>query len=186
MRFAPESRLTSGSVLLQSAWVLQKITLPTQWELWLKTLTLIGGIGAAIWAYVTYADTKQKEFYTEYWNRKFALFEETSKAASTLATTSSAEEFCKARELYFELFFGRLSLVEGDRVKEAMQKFAGLIPTGDPPMPVQSLEQPAYKLTIELKRELSESWKKPFSELHQGVYQGSPTPAPKSTPDVSK
>jgi hypothetical protein len=28
----------------------------TRWDLWLKTLTLIGGIGAAAWAYVTYTD----------------------------------------------------------------------------------------------------------------------------------
>jgi hypothetical protein len=143
------------------------------WELIIKALTLVGGIFVAVWAYYTYTDTKEKEFYTQYWNRKFALFEETSKAASTLATTSSPEEFRKARELYRELFFGRLSLVEGKRVKEAMEGFAGMIPTNDPPkLPLTSLEQPAYQLTIELKKELSESWKKPFSELHQGISSG--------------
>jgi hypothetical protein len=142
----------------------------TRWELWLKTLAIIGGIAAAVWGYFTYTDTKEKEFYTEYWNQKFVLFQDTSKAAATLATTTSPEQFRKAREEYFELFFGRLSLVEGDRVKKAMERFAAEVPRGDPPaLPVNSLKQPAYQLTIELKKELSQAWKKPFSELEDGI-----------------
>jgi hypothetical protein len=156
------------------------MTLPNQWDLWLKTLALIGAIFAAFWTYYTYKETKQREFYTQYWNHKFTLFEETSKVASTLATTTKADEFHKARERYFELFYGRLSLVEGGGVKKAMEEFAGYIPKNDsPPLPVATLEQPAYQLTIELKRELSESWKKPFSELHQELARGARTPASK-------
>jgi hypothetical protein len=140
------------------------------WELIIKALTLAGGIFVAFWAYYTYTDTKEREFYTEYWNKKFSLFVETSEAASQMATTESPEEFKTARAKFWELFYGRLSLVEGDEVKHAMEKFAAQIPSGDPKtLPVEALQQPAYRLTLELKKELSTSWKKPFSELHQGI-----------------
>ena len=139
------------------------------WELTLKTLVLLGGLVAAVWAYFTYTDTKEKEFYTFYWNKKLELFLETSQAASQMATTESLEKFRQARSKYWELFFGRLSLIEGDPVKQAMQDFAPLVPSGDPHLPLEELQQPAYKLTIALKKELLRSWKEPFSELKSGI-----------------
>jgi hypothetical protein len=139
-------------------------------ELILHALTLAGGLFVAFWAYYTYKDTKKREFYTEYWNKKFSLFLETSEAASRMATTQSLEEFKKVRAKFWELFYGRLSLVEGDRVKHAMEDFAGKIPLGEPEeLPLKALQDPAYVLTQELKTELSTSWKKPFSELRQGT-----------------
>ena len=139
------------------------------WELWLKTLTLIGVVIGAIWAYFTYTDTKQKEFYTTYWNTKLELFLETSKAASQVATATSVEDFNKARDKYWELFYGPLSLVEGDGVKKAMQVFSAHVPKepldSSAQLPMKSLEQPAYRLTIELKKELGQAWRDPFSEL---------------------
>jgi hypothetical protein len=105
----------------------------TRWDFWLKTLALLGGIIAAVSGYITYTDTKEKEFYTTYWNKKLEFFIETSKAASTMATTTDIDQFYSARADYWELFYGRLSLVEGDAVKKAMMEFAPLIPTSDPP-----------------------------------------------------
>lgn len=135
-------------------------------ELVFRILTLAMATFAAVWGYFTYTDTKEKEFYTYYWNKKLSLFLETSEAASTMATTTSFEEFEKARSKYWELFYGRLSLVEGMQVKEAMQSFAKEIPRERrPELPVESLQQPAYRLTLELKKELGKSWRSPFSEL---------------------
>lgn len=140
------------------------------WELTLRTLVLFGGVATAIWAYFTYTDTKEKEFYTFYWNNKLELFLETSQAASKMATTKSIDEFRLARSKYWELFYGRLSLVEGDEVKKAMQFFSGQVPSGnEPDLPCEELEQPAYRLTIALKKELLRSWKEPFSELETGT-----------------
>ncbi|MBD3288052.1 hypothetical protein GF337_04550 [candidate division KSB1 bacterium] len=136
------------------------------WELTLKTLVLFGGLVTAIWAYFTYTDTKEKEFYTFYWNRKLELFLETSQAASQMATTDSLEVFKKARSEYMQLFYGRLSLVEGRHVKEAMEEFSNLVPLEpEPDLPRYELLDPAYNLTIALKRELLISWQNPFSEL---------------------
>jgi hypothetical protein len=127
-----------------------------------------GAVVAAIWGYHTYTDTKEKEFYSVFWNKKLSLFLETSSAASTMATTESINEFNNARTKYWELFFGRLSLIEGDAVKKAMESFSSSIPTGlgqEDQLPLVSLQQPAYKLTIALKRELGIAWRDPFGEL---------------------
>jgi hypothetical protein len=138
------------------------------WDIILKALTLVGTLVAAAWAVHTYADTKEKEFYTAFWNNKLALFVETSSVASTMATTTSIDEFNKAREKYWELFYGRLSLVEGKSVKAAMESFAGEVPSSlieQGMLPLQSLQQPAYRLTLALKEELGVAWRTPFGEL---------------------
>ena len=137
-------------------------------DLVIKGLALLGAVVGALWAYHTYTDTKEKEFYSVFWNQKLSLYLETSSAASTMATTESTEEFNKARTKYRELFFGRLSLVEGKNVKAAMEEFAPLVPTGDVAaknLPLASLQQPAYRLTVVLKEELGSAWRTPFSEL---------------------
>ena len=137
-------------------------------ELVIKALTLFGALITAIWAYHTYTDTKEKEFYSQFWNTKLSLFLETSTAASTMATTNSIDEFNAARIKYWELFFGRLSLVEGRSVKKAMEAFSGKIPTGEvkqDQLPFKELQQDAYRLTIALKKELGVAWREPFGEL---------------------
>lgn len=135
------------------------------WELALKGLTLLGAIVAAVWAYHTYTDTKEKEFYSVFWNKKLELFLETSAAASTMATTDSLDEFNKARIKYWELFYGRLSLVEGQDVKKAMETFSAQVPRGSVEqcsLPLTSMQQPAYRLTLVLKQEFGHSWQEPF------------------------
>ncbi|GGO80900.1 hypothetical protein GCM10011348_18660 [Marinobacterium nitratireducens] len=137
-------------------------------DLSIKGLTLVGALIAAIWAYHTYTDTKEKEFYTTFWNTKLQMFLETSAAASTMATTESIEDFYKARTRYQELFFGRLSLVEGDSVKKAMIEFSSLIPgeaISQDMLPLEFLQQPAYRLTITMKEELGSAWRAPFEEI---------------------
>lgn len=137
-----------------------------RWELWLKTLALIGALIGAGWTYRTYVETKEREFYEPFWTRKMELFLNVSQHASTMATATKLEDFVAARAAYWELFYGRLSMVEGEEVKQAMIQFSQLIPKGEPAtLPVESLEQPAYRLTLALKKELGESWKKPFGEL---------------------
>jgi hypothetical protein len=138
------------------------------WELTLKTLTLVGLVLGACWAFFTYMDTKEKEFYTTFWNKKLELFLEVSSAASTMATTTSAEEFNKARSKYLELFHGRLSLVEGQAVKDAMIAFSAFVlkrPLNESDLPQTAMQQPAYQLTLALKEELGRAWQKPFEEL---------------------
>ena len=140
-----------------------------KWELWLETLTLAGALIAAIWAIYVYSDTKQKEFYAAFWNKKMELYIGVSEAASILATTESVEEFQKARSIYWAYFYGRLSVVEDESVKRAMQTFAGTFPAEGVPqgLPLGNGDD-AYRLAVALKSDLVQSWKRPFRELDQG------------------
>jgi hypothetical protein len=142
------------------------MTFEDKWELWLKTLTLCGALAAAVWALYVYSDTKRKEFYSSFWNRKMDLYIGVSESASTLATTESQEEFVKARAVFWGYFFGRLSIVEDESVKLAMEKFSATFPAeGIPEVLPLDTGHEAYELAIALKRDLLRSWKRPFGEL---------------------
>ncbi len=135
-----------------------------KWELIIKAFSVFALIVAGVWAFHRYSDTKEKEYYSEFWNKKMELYLETSSWASIMATTSSVADFNEAREEYYQLFYGRLSLVEGNAVKKAMQDFSGNVPKGEVSiLPIEGLDQKAYQLTISLKKELGESWRELIS-----------------------
>ncbi len=135
-------------------------------ELVLKITGLISLISAGIWAFHTYSDTKEKEFYSKFWNKKMELYLETSSWASVMANATSEAEFEKARKDYYQLFYGQLSIVEGKSVKAALEKFTGFIPNRKvKKFPIEKLDNGAYELTLALKQDLGRSWKEPFHEL---------------------
>lgn len=140
-----------------------------KWELWIKTVTLGGVLVASIWAVYTYKDTKEKEYYSEFWNKKMELFLKTSNSASTMATATNVKDFNMARADYWELFYGELSLVEGPCVKRAMEVFSKCVPhyplENKAALPIKNLLQPSYRLTVRLQKELANGWQEPFSEL---------------------
>jgi len=142
-----------------------------KWELTLKALTLCGVVIAALWAVYTYQDTKARDYYSEFWNRKAEYFLEASNAAATLGTTNKVTEFNEARQTFWRLFYGEMSLVEGVCVKRAMQTFSRDVPASpigsDENLPRNDLQQPSYKLAIMLRHELATGWEQPFSELYQ-------------------
>lgn len=136
------------------------------WDVTLKSLALIGAVIGAIWTVHVYSDTKKKEFYSAFWNKKMELYIAVSEAASIVATTESKEEFVKNRAIFWGFFFGRLSVVEGESVKEAMQEFTAYFPrTGLPRKLPLDAGQQAYALSIALQRDLLKSWEHPFGEL---------------------
>jgi hypothetical protein len=140
-----------------------------KWELWIESIALAGGLVGAVWAFYTYNDTKEKEYYSDFWNKKMELFALVSKSASNMATAATADSFNKARTEYWRLFFGELSLVEGPCVKRAMEVFSKCVPEAPIDeavrLPYTKLQQPSYRLTVRLKQELGEGWHSPFSEL---------------------
>lgn len=142
-----------------------------KWELTLKTLTLCGVVVAAFWAVYTYQDTKARDYYSEFWNKKADYFLEASNAASTLGTASKITEFNNARQTFWRLFYGEMSLVEGSCVKKAMQTFSANVPKSpvdsDERLPRTDLQQPSYRLALMLRHELATGWEQPFSELYQ-------------------
>lgn len=159
----------------------------SKFERWTKTLTLVGAVitlagavAGGLWSFYTYhdmkkqelklyTDTKEKEFYTSFWNKKMELFIRTTNAASEMATATSLDAFNEARNDYWEMFYGPLSLVEGPCVKRAMVVFSECVPkiplTSSNQLPMHKLQQPSYRLAVRLQEELASSWQSPFSEL---------------------
>jgi hypothetical protein len=91
----------------------------------------------------------------------------------------------KARATYWGFFYGRLSVVEDDSVKKAMQAFTAHFPAeGEPTKLPLGKGQEAYVLAIALKENLLRAWQHPFQEL--GEAQGKADPPNNSAEGASK
>ena len=112
---------------------------------------------------VKYFDTKRKEFYARFWDKRLEYYLRASKAASSIAVSRSDDNSDAARRDFWQLFFGEMSVVEDESVKEAMQSFGGdleLAKAGG--KPYSALEQPAYRLSLACRESLRSSWNRPF------------------------
>jgi hypothetical protein len=137
-----------------------------KWELTLKTLALVGGAIAGVFAYFKYSDTKTKEFYTSYWNTKAALYRDITDVAGTLATTPSKEKFEELKARYWALAFGPLTLVESKGLEKEIAAFGDLVDKQSvQDLPAYQLEPHANDLSGALKDDLIKSWRTPFSEF---------------------
>jgi len=132
-------------------------------EIIVKGLGLLGaGVVFAIGLW-QYQDSKQKEFYAQFWNRRLDLYVQASQAASNIAVSSSLETAADFRRAFWALYYGPMSVVEDLDVKGAMQEFGRALSAverdaGDP----KSLQQPAYRLATVLRDSLGRSWNQPF------------------------
>jgi len=127
------------------------MTLDKWWDLWIKSIALVGAIVGAGWTIYTYVDSKEKEFYSVFWNRKMDLYINVSEAASILATTDSLDEFIKRRAEFWGFFYGRLSIVEDDSVKVAMEAFTAYFPHEEIPQKLPlGIGHQAYVLSLAL------------------------------------
>lgn len=110
-----------------------------------------------------YRDTKQKEFYSELWNRRLATYEDASNAAALVAISASLESSERHRRDFWRLFYGPMSLIEDDAVKKAMENFGSLLSQAEAgEKRLAELKQPAYKLTLVLRDSLKRTWDRPF------------------------
>jgi len=132
-------------------------------DLVIKAVGLIGAaiaFGVGLWQY---RDTKQKEFYVELWNKRLAVYVQASEAAAKISVAKSLDETIESRRTFWSLFFGPMSIVEDLEVKEAMQAFGRelrAVESGAQPM--ESLQQPSYRLSTALRDSLSRTWNRPF------------------------
>ena len=140
-----------------------------KWELTLKTLALVGGAIAGVFAYFKYSDTKTKEFYTSYWNTKAALYRDITEVAGTLATTPSKEKFEELKARYWALAFGPMTLVESKGIEKKIAAFGDLVDKHSvQDLPAYPLEPDANDLACAFKDDLIKSWRTPFSEFLYG------------------
>ncbi len=92
--------------------------------------------------------------------RQLELSFEASQTVAILATTTSPETWEKARERFWQLFYGPLAIIEDVAVKEKMEQCSALIPLSGLPasLPLTLLQQPSLALSHDIRKLLLKTW----------------------------
>ena len=140
------------------------------WGLLVTALIGFGTIGAGIWQFredsKRRADNAQFEARKPFLVKQMELCFQASEAASTLASSTNPEDWQRAKETFWVLYWGPLSIVEtplsGERrpVEEQMVVFGRELERlqDNPTLPVKSLEQRSLKLAHKCRDLIFDSW----------------------------
>ncbi len=92
--------------------------------------------------------------------RQLELSFEASQTVAILATTTSPETWEKARERFWQLYYGPLAIIEDVAVKKTMIQCRAFVPeTGLPAsLPLTLLQQPSLDLSHDIRRLLLKTW----------------------------
>lgn len=135
----------------------------------LKILSAVLAGSAFAWGVVQYNATRREEFRRHFWDQQFALYQEAAGAAAEIAMATDLNAAAAARNRFWILYWGKLSMVEHREVEVAMIAFgrklseceAGTDATCFSPTPgsVQSeLRQHAFRLAHCAQLSLSKTW----------------------------
>ncbi len=152
-------------------------------DLGLKILSGLVALAAFLWGVHTYQVTSQRTAAAPFYDKQITLYFEASQAAATLASTSDRVAWNAARDQFWMLYWGPLSMVEDistgatttrplapnepPTVEEAMKLFGGYLlaveanlpSTGIPTDPQrETLQPPSYWLAHRLRDSMRASW----------------------------
>jgi hypothetical protein len=124
-------------------------------------VTWIGAIYAFCWGVFTYADKKEQSNKEPFLKEQLKLCFRASELAATLATESCPKKWDAARQEFWQLYWGSLSIVEDAGVESEMVDFGTLIPSkpaSEVTLPMNALRLPSYKLAKKLRALVLASW----------------------------
>jgi hypothetical protein len=146
------------------------------WDLVLKIVGFISLIISALWGIYQYvdvrsrelsqfADQKEREFYSEFWNQRLKLYIQTLDAAARISKSDSDEDFRKAVKEFRTLFDGSMAVVQDSSVDRTMHEFAALVDKVEKKqMDRKDLGIRSYHLGRRCYESLRDSWNQPFSK----------------------
>lgn len=141
-----------------------------QWQILVSALIGAATIGAGIWQFNEdswrRAENAQFEARKPFLVKQMELCFQASEVASTLASSTNLQNWRRAKETFWMLYWGPLSVVEkplsGKRgpVEEQMVVFGKLLkPLNDSPtLPFKGLEQESLKLAHKCRELIFDSW----------------------------
>jgi hypothetical protein len=92
-------------------------------ELILKVLSATIAAAAFVFGIVQYTTTRREQFRREFWDQQFALYQEAAGAAAEIAMAPHVDSVKAARQKFWVLYWGKLSMVEHKEVERAMVAF---------------------------------------------------------------
>ena len=110
-------------------------------------------------------EIEKEERRIRFWEEQLSLYKEASDAAATLATASTLEDAREAREKFWKLYWGKLSIVENSSVERAMVAFGNVLEEIEALQEkgegykLSALEQPSLDLAHCARASLLSTWK---------------------------
>jgi hypothetical protein len=141
---------------------------------WLATAkpeTVVAVLTAAVSVWVFLMQQRQAS-RRPFLEKQLQISVEATDAASRLATATDPDEWERARQEFWQLYWGRLALVEDRAVEARMVEFGRLIPEGPitrDQLPLTDLSVPSLLLAHAARAMVAKSWRKDLATL--------PTPA---------
>ena len=89
----------------------------------LKLMSAALAAGAFLWGVIQYTTTRREEFRRHFWDQQFALYQEAAGAAAEIAMAPHIDSVKAARQRFWVLYWGKLSMVEHPEVERAMIEF---------------------------------------------------------------
>ena len=126
---------------------------------WVSAFVAVGGL---LWGITSFlitsrmqAETRQLEARKPFLERQLTLYTKATQNAAILATSSDPDAIEDARQIFWELYWGELSMVENRGVESAMVKFGECL-NRDCSQP--ELQPLALRLAHACRDSLAESW----------------------------
>ena len=135
-----------------------------RWDIAIKVLGFAALIVSGAVGLHQYKETKEKEFYSQFWNERLRLYVKTLDAAARISAAITKKESDQAKAEFRTLFDGSMSVVQDPTVDRAMHEFAARVRQveGDK-MKRQDLGIHSYNLGRTCFDSIKNSWNKPFS-----------------------
>jgi hypothetical protein len=135
----------------------------SQVEMWLRFAAVLGGCATFAWTAFTYFADRRSSNEAEkikasqpFLDRQLKLFENATETAAFIATSSDSQERNGKIQVFWQLYWGRLSMVEKGEVEGAMVRFGDDL-NAKAELPV--LQQDALQIAYACRDELARSWK---------------------------
>lgn len=131
----------------------------TSVDLITKVVPACVAIAAVVIGIFQYQNTKNMEFRQRFWEERLKLYQEACSAASTIATAKTLADSQQQQSEFWQLYWGRLSLIEDREVMTAMVRFGNeLREATDHSASKQALEQRSYELARACRNSLKRTW----------------------------
>ena len=143
-----------------------------KWDIAIKILGFTGIILSGAVGISQYADTKEREFYSKFWNQRLHLYVKTLDTAAKISAAKTSEESEIARADFKTLFDGSMAVVQDEAVDTAMHEFdqqLSRLERGE--IKREDLGSSSYQLGRVCYDSLRNSWNKPFSSLRNAKQQ---------------
>jgi hypothetical protein len=102
-----------------------------RWEVALKAVAIAGLAIGGVVGVAEYLHTAARESQKPFLEKQLAFCAEATGAAAILATSQDEAARARAKDLFLEMYWGRLGIVEDVRVTQAMINYRNVVIEGD-------------------------------------------------------